>query len=80
MDGKLAVIQGVDHLTAAPVKANDLSAGAAMIIAALCARGTSQIDEIQHIERGYENVVEKFAAIGADIRRASAENAAVKVG
>ena len=80
VDGKLAVIQGVDHLTAAPVKANDLRAGAAMIIAALCARGTSQIDEIQHIERGYENVVEKFAAIGADIRRASAENAAVKVG
>ena len=80
VDGKLAVIQGVDHLTAAPVKANDLRAGAAMIIAALCARGTSKIDEIQHIERGYENVVEKFAAIGADIRRASAENAAVKVG
>ncbi|MGN0564076.1 MAG: UDP-N-acetylglucosamine 1-carboxyvinyltransferase [Candidatus Heritagella sp.] len=80
VDGKLAVIQGVDHLTAAPVKANDLRAGAAMIIAALCARGTSQIDEIQHIERGYENVVEKFAAIGADIRRVSAENAAVKVG
>ena len=80
VDGKLAVIQGVDHLTAAPVKANDLRAGAAMIIAALCAHGTSQIDEIQHIERGYENVVEKFAALGADIHRVSAEKSAVRVG
>ncbi len=80
VDGKLAVIQGVDHLTAAPVKANDLRAGAAMIIAALCAHGTSQIDEIQHIERGYENVVEKFAALGADIHRVSSEQTAVRVG
>lgn len=80
VDGKLAVIQGVDHLMAAPVKANDLRAGAAMIIAALCAHGTSQIDEIQHIERGYENVVEKFAALGADIHRVSSEQTAVRVG
>ena len=80
VDGKLAVIQGVDHLTAAPVKANDLRAGAAMIIAALCAHGTSQINEIQHIERGYENVVEKFAALGADIHRVSSEQTAVRVG
>lgn len=80
VDGKLAVIQGVDHLTAAPVKANDLRAGAAMIIAALCAHGTTQIDEIQHIERGYENVVEKFAALGADIHRVSSEQTAVRVG
>ena len=69
VDGRLAVIEGVDHLNAAPVKATDLRAGAAMLIAALAARGTTQIEDIQHIERGYENVVEKLRALGADIRR-----------
>ena len=69
VDGRLAVIEGVDHLNAAPVKATDLRAGAAMLIAALAARGTTQIEDIQHIERGYEDVVEKLRALGADIRR-----------
>lgn len=69
VDGKLAVIEGVDHLNAAPVKATDLRAGAAMLIAALAAVGTTQIEEINHIERGYENVEEKLLAMGADIRR-----------
>lgn len=69
VDGKLAVVEGVDHLNAAPVKATDLRAGAAMIIAALCARGTTQIEDIQHIERGYENVEDKLRALGADIKK-----------
>ncbi|MGN1458559.1 MAG: UDP-N-acetylglucosamine 1-carboxyvinyltransferase [Acutalibacteraceae bacterium] len=69
VDGKIAVIEGVKELIGAPVKATDLRAGAAMIIAALAAKGTTYIEDIQHIERGYEDVVEKFAALGADIKR-----------
>ncbi len=69
VDGKLAVVEGVDHLDAAPVKAMDLRAGAAMIIAALCAHGTTQIEDIKHIERGYENIEDKFRSLGADIKR-----------
>lgn len=69
VDGKVAVIQGVKKLTAAPVKATDLRAGAAMIIAALAAHGTTYIEDIQYIERGYEDVVGKLSAVGADIRR-----------
>ena len=69
VDGKLAVIEGVEHLNAAPVRATDLRAGAAMLIAALCANGVSQIEDIQHIERGYEDVEEKLLALGADIKR-----------
>ncbi|WP_283607541.1 UDP-N-acetylglucosamine 1-carboxyvinyltransferase [Faecalispora anaeroviscerum] len=69
VDGKLAVVEGVDHLNAAPVRATDLRAGAAMLIAALCAHGVSQVEDIQHIERGYENVEEKLLALGADIKR-----------
>ena len=69
VDGRLAVIEGVDHLSAAPVKATDLRAGAAMIIAALCAQGTSEVEDIQHIERGYENIEEKFRNLGANIKR-----------
>ena len=69
VDGKIAVIEGVEELIGAPVKATDLRAGAAMIIAALAASGTTYIEDIHHIERGYEEVVDKFAALGADIRR-----------
>lgn len=66
---KVAVIEGVKQLNAAPLKATDLRAGAAMIIAALTAKGTSYIEDIKYIERGYEDVVEKFRGIGADIKR-----------
>ena len=69
VDGKVAVVQGVQQLTAAPVKAVDLRAGAAMIVAALSARGLTEIEDIHHIERGYENVVEKLKVLGADVRR-----------
>lgn len=69
-DGQLAVVQGVERLKGAPVKADDLRAGAAMIIAGLAASGTTEIEDIYHIDRGYEDVVEKFSGIGADIKRA----------
>ena len=71
VDGKMAVLTGVEKLKAAPVKAVDLRAGAAMIIAGLMADGTTEIEEIEHIDRGYENVVEKFSSLGADIKRVS---------
>ena len=71
VDGKVAVFQGIDQLTAAPVKAVDLRAGAAMVIAGLAARGCTEIEEIQYIERGYEDIVEKLQSLGADIRQVS---------
>ncbi len=68
VDGKVAVIEGVKELNGAPVKATDLRAGAAMVIAALSAVGTTHIEDIEHIERGYADIVEKLTALGADIR------------
>ena len=68
-DGQLAVVQGVEQLKGAPVRADDLRAGAAMIIAGLAAKGTTEVEDILHIDRGYEDVVEKFKGIGADIKR-----------
>ena len=67
VDGKVAVIEGVDHLTGAPVKATDLRAGAALIIAGLTAEGVTEIEDIYHIERGYDNMDVKLRAMGADI-------------
>lgn len=69
VDGKVAVITGVETLNPAPVKAVDLRAGAAMIIAGLIANGTTEIGDICYIDRGYEHVAEKLTALGADIRR-----------
>ena len=69
VDGQVAVIEGVERLQPAPLRASDLRAGAAMVIAALMAGGTSEIEEIGHIERGYENIVEKLRGLGADIRK-----------
>ena len=69
VEGKLAIVDGVDHLLGAHVKATDLRAGAAMIIAGLMADGTTEITDIYHIDRGYESFVEKFTAIGGDIHR-----------
>ncbi len=69
VDGKMAVITGVKKLNSAPVKAVDLRAGAAMLIAGFMADGVTEIEDIGHIDRGYDNVVEKFAALGADIKR-----------
>ena len=69
VDGKIAVVEGVRSLTGACVKACDLRAGAALVIAALGAKGTTEIEEIYHIERGYENFVDKLRALGADIEK-----------
>lgn len=69
VDGKIAVIEGVPGLVGTSVKALDLRAGAAMIIAGLAASGTTFIEEIQHIERGYENIVDKLVNLGADIKK-----------
>ncbi|HCW79658.1 MAG TPA: UDP-N-acetylglucosamine 1-carboxyvinyltransferase, partial [Ruminococcaceae bacterium] len=69
VDGKLAVIEGVDHLNAAPVRATDLRAGAALVIAGLCAHGTTEIENIQQIERGYESIDKKLQKLGANITR-----------
>ena len=68
VDGKVAVIEGVEGLTGAKVQACDLRAGAAMVIAGLVAQGDTEIDSIHHVERGYENLVEKLAGVGADIQ------------
>ena len=67
VDGKMAVLEGVDHFTGAPVQAPDLRAGAALVIAALAAHGTTEISHVQYIERGYEDIVGKLRAVGADI-------------
>ena len=67
--GRVAVIEGVQELLPAPMRATDLRAGAAMIMAALAADGVSEITEICHIERGYEDIAEKLRGLGADIRR-----------
>ena len=68
VDDKTAVVEGVDHLTGAPIQACDLRAGAALVIAALAAHGESEISCVQYIERGYENLVGKLRGLGADIR------------
>ena len=67
VDGRVAVIEGSAKLTGAVVQACDLRAGAAMVIAGLCASGTTVVEDIHFIERGYENFVGKLRALGADI-------------
>ncbi len=69
VDGKVAIINGVEALSAAPVKATDLRAGAAMVLAGLAADGMTEIENIEYIDRGYDNIVEKLSAVGAEIRR-----------
>ena len=69
VDGRLAVLEGVSELTGAAVKATDLRAGAALVIAGLSARGETIIENINHIERGYENIIEKLKNLGADIKK-----------
>ena len=77
VDGKSAIITGVEKLRPAPVQAVDLRAGAAMIIAGLVAEGETEVENIQYIDRGYENIVEKFTALGADIRRVNKPDSTV---
>ena len=68
VDDKTAVVEGVEYLTGAPIQASDLRAGAALVIAALAAKGRSEITQVHYIERGYEDIVSKLQALGADIQ------------
>jgi UDP-N-acetylglucosamine 1-carboxyvinyltransferase len=68
-EGHHAVIRGVERLSAAPVRALDIRAGAAMTIAALVADGVTEISELHHLDRGYERFAEKLRGIGVDVRR-----------
>ncbi|MEZ5558780.1 MAG: UDP-N-acetylglucosamine 1-carboxyvinyltransferase [Pseudomonadales bacterium] len=66
-----AIVHGVEHLKAAPVMATDLRASFSLVVAALVAEGTTLIDRIYHIDRGYETIEEKLGQIGADVQRVS---------
>jgi UDP-N-acetylglucosamine 1-carboxyvinyltransferase len=68
-EGHHAVIRGVPSLSAAPVRALDIRAGAALVIAALCADGVTEIDDMQHVDRGYEDFEAKLEGLGAEVRR-----------
>jgi UDP-N-acetylglucosamine 1-carboxyvinyltransferase len=70
VEGNTAIIRGTDKLTSAPVMATDLRASASLIIAGLVASGETEVQRIYHIDRGYENIEEKLALLGAKIRRA----------
>jgi len=69
VDGRVAVVEGVHHLKGAPVKAYDLRAGGAMIVAGLCAQDTTEIENVEYIDRGYEDIVGKLKGMGAEIKR-----------
>jgi UDP-N-acetylglucosamine 1-carboxyvinyltransferase len=68
-EGSTAVIQGVKELQGATVMASDLRASAALVLAALVARGTTRINRVYHIDRGYEKIEQKLIAVGAEIQR-----------
>ena len=69
VDGRTAIIEGIESLQGAQVRATDLRAGAALVIAGLAARGTTEVLDIHHIDRGYEFIENKLQRLGADIRR-----------
>jgi len=69
IDGHTAIIRGVAQLTGAPIMATDLRASASLVLAGLVAKGETVIDRIYHIDRGYENIEEKFRGLGAQIKR-----------
>jgi UDP-N-acetylglucosamine 1-carboxyvinyltransferase len=69
IDGNTVYIEGIDSLSGAPVMVSDLRAGAALVLAALAAKGKSVISRIYHLDRGYESLEKKFGALGADIKR-----------
>ena len=79
VDGKVAVIEGVERLRGAPVKAYDLRSGAAMIVAGLAAQGTTQIENIDYIDRGYEDIAGKLKKLGADIKRREFQDYAAEI-
>jgi UDP-N-acetylglucosamine 1-carboxyvinyltransferase len=67
VEGRTAIIEGIEKLSGANVRATDLRAGAAMVIAGLIAEGKTEISDVEHIYRGYPNIVQKFEALGANI-------------
>ena len=69
INGKTATVTGVERLNGSTVCAHDLRAGAALVIAGLAAQGTTYVEQIHFIERGYEHLIRKLTALGADIRR-----------
>lgn len=71
LNGNMAMINGVDHLTGAPVMATDLRASAGLILAGLAAEGETSVERIYHVDRGYERIEEKLSMLGADIKRVS---------
>lgn len=71
VDGRVAVVEGTGRLMGAPVRATDLRAGVALVIAGLAAVGTTEVEDIYHVERGYEELENKLRALGADIRKIS---------
>ena len=78
-EGPTAIIQGVRELQGATVMASDLRASAALVLAGLVAKGTTRIDRVYHIDRGYEKIEHKLAAVGAHIERVKEEKAATTV-
>lgn len=74
VEGRIAVIDGANVLSGAPVKATDLRAGAAMVLAGLVAKGSTEVTNIKYIDRGYENFVHKLNMLGADISRVSTDD------
>ena len=72
-DGHHAVVRGVHRLSSAPVWASDIRAGAGLVLAALCAEGTSEVWDVEHIDRGYPRFVENLRALGADVSRVAAD-------
>lgn len=68
-DGHHAVVRGRERLSGAPVRAHDIRAGAALVLAGLAAEGTTEVYDVAHIDRGYERFVENLVALGADVRR-----------
>ncbi|UHL63293.1 UDP-N-acetylglucosamine 1-carboxyvinyltransferase [Paralcaligenes sp. KSB-10] len=76
IDGHTAVVTGIDSLSGATVMATDLRASASLVIAGLAAKGDTTVERIYHLDRGYERMEQKLCAIGADIRRVRAQEAA----
>jgi UDP-N-acetylglucosamine 1-carboxyvinyltransferase len=73
LQGNQALIEGVDHLSGAPVMATDLRASASLILAGLAAQGETVVHRVYHLDRGYEQIEKKLSAVGARIRRRKEE-------
>jgi UDP-N-acetylglucosamine 1-carboxyvinyltransferase len=69
LEGNTAICEGVDRLTAAPVMATDLRASASLVLAGLVADGNTEVNRIYHIDRGYQDIEDKFSGLGAFIKR-----------